>query len=150
MTTENLTVMTREDRLAHKMVNFLADYEQTVPHDVQERLRFARQNAVQRFNQQHVLAPVGQLHRAGHGSLSLSTQPLGWFDWLGIIVPVAVLVFGLIGLSNAHDQSRANELATFDVALLTDDLPPSAYNDPGFIRFIKMQERLDQQAIQSQ
>ena len=35
-------------------------------------------------------------------------------------------------------DNRANELAAeVDAALLTDDLPPAAYTDPGFAQFLK-------------
>jgi hypothetical protein len=34
-------------------------------------------------------------------------------------------------------EDRANELAEVDTALLTDDLPPSAYADPGFVQFLR-------------
>ncbi len=30
-----------------------------------------------------------------------------------------------------------NEVAEVDAALLTDDLPPSAYADPGFLQYLK-------------
>ena len=36
-----------------------------------------------------------------------------------------------------QDNDRATEVAELDAALLTDDLPPEAYADPGFLQFIK-------------
>jgi hypothetical protein len=36
-----------------------------------------------------------------------------------------------------QNEHRAHEVAEVDAALLTDDLPPSAYADPGFIQFLK-------------
>jgi len=49
-----------------------------------------------------------------------------------------VLVFGLIAINVIQDDKRANELAEIDAALLTDDLPPAAYADPGFSQFLKL------------
>jgi hypothetical protein len=47
------------------------------------------------------------------------------------------LVAGLALIQNIMDDDRANELAEVDSALLIDDLPPSAYADPGFLQFLK-------------
>jgi hypothetical protein len=40
-------------------------------------------------------------------------------------------------IHSAQTDRRASELAEVDAALLTDDLPPSAYADPGFVQFLK-------------
>ena len=45
---------------------------------------------------------------------------------------------GLIAINVIQDDNRASELAEIDAALLTDDLPPSAYADPGFSQFLKI------------
>ena len=50
---------------------------------------------------------------------------------------VIALVAGLALIQNIMDDDRANELAEIDSALLVDDLPPSAYADPGFLQFLK-------------
>jgi hypothetical protein len=51
------------------------------------------------------------------------------------------LVAGLIALQVLGSDSFTEELAEIDAALLTDDLPPDAYADPGFAQFLK--SRLD-------
>jgi hypothetical protein len=48
------------------------------------------------------------------------------------------LVLGLIAINTIQNDDNANELAEIDAALLTDDLPPAAYTDPGFAQFLKM------------
>jgi hypothetical protein len=53
------------------------------------------------------------------------------------VVPLIALVAGLITISVMQDEDRASELAEVDAALLTDDLPPAAYTDPGFAQFLK-------------
>jgi hypothetical protein len=53
------------------------------------------------------------------------------------LVPLIALVAGLALIQNIMDDDRANELAEVDSALLVDDLPPSAYADPGFLQFLK-------------
>ena len=42
-------------------------------------------------------------------------------------------------INTVLDEYRANEVAEVDAALLTDDLPPQAYTDPGFLHFLKLQ-----------
>jgi hypothetical protein len=36
-----------------------------------------------------------------------------------------------------QNEHRTNEIASLDAELLTDDLPPNAYTDPGFLIFLK-------------
>jgi hypothetical protein len=48
-----------------------------------------------------------------------------------------VLVFGLIGIAQWQDDSRINDIAEVDAALLSDDVPPDAYADGGFLAFLK-------------
>jgi hypothetical protein len=52
-------------------------------------------------------------------------------------LPLVALVAGLALIQNILDDNRASELAEVDSAMLSDDLPPSAYADPGFLQFLK-------------
>ena len=52
-------------------------------------------------------------------------------------MPLIALVVGLVAINMVQNDNRAQELAEVDAALLTDDLPPNAYADPGFIQFLK-------------
>jgi hypothetical protein len=47
------------------------------------------------------------------------------------------LVAGLLFINAEQNDDRARELAEVDVALLTDELPPAAFADPGFLQFLK-------------
>jgi hypothetical protein len=42
------------------------------------------------------------------------------------------------------NDNRAKELAEIDAAILTDDLPPAAYTDPGFAQFLKIRYEQNQ------
>jgi hypothetical protein len=48
-----------------------------------------------------------------------------------------VLAAGLVLIHTVQTDRRASELAEVDVQLLTDDLPPQAYADPGFAQFLR-------------
>jgi hypothetical protein len=36
------------------------------------------------------------------------------------------------------EEKRSNELAEIDVEILTGELPPAAYTDPGFAQFLRV------------
>jgi len=61
----------------------------------------------------------------------------GFWGRLASAALMLVLVAGLVAIDVVQDNDRATEVAELDAALLTDDLPPEAYADPGFLQFIK-------------
>ena len=63
----------------------------------------------------------------------------GWNWWrrVGSVVPLIALVAGLLAINSFQGDNRAQELAEVDSALLTDELPPAAFADPGFNQFLK-------------
>jgi hypothetical protein len=65
---------------------------------------------------------------------------MGWFGRLSSTLALCMLVFGMLGISEAQSEMRARELAEVDVALLTDELPPAAFADPGFLQFLQSEE----------
>ncbi len=106
-----------------------------IPHNSAERLRVARVQALARRKVvQWRTAPV--VVGAG-GAAALGG---GWWTRVGIVAPLLALVVGLVAINIVQDERRANELADVDAALLTDELPPAAYTDPGFAQFLKTQD----------
>jgi hypothetical protein len=63
--------------------------------------------------------------------------PLGAWAKLSTLLPALVLLIGLFCIDAVQDQFRADELADVDLELLTADLPPVAYTDPGFVQFLR-------------
>ncbi|CDS55063.1 Probable transmembrane protein [Polaromonas sp. CG9_12] len=53
------------------------------------------------------------------------------------MLPLIALVTGLLVINTFQSDNRTQELAEVDAALLTDDLPPAAFADPGFVQFLK-------------
>ena len=47
-----------------------------------------------------------------------------------------VLVIGLVGIYQFEQQQRINEIADIDAAVLSDELPLSAYLDHGFSTYL--------------
>ena len=75
--------------------------------------------------------------RAFAGQVGVFIQePLTWFARTGLILPVILLVIGLAGLYQDAAQQRILELASIDAAVLSDELPLTAYLDNGFNTFL--------------
>ena len=115
-----------------------ANLEQ-MPYEVQERLRAARMRAVAARRVSPILVTRPQAQTMGDGTLTLGAPWKGWTP-LASLFPMVLLVVGLFTINVVLDEYRANEVAEVDAALLTDDLPPSAYTDPGFVQFLKLSE----------
>ena len=97
----------------------------------------ARQKALAAHKPEKILIKAPVLAGAsGNWSGSFKTSSNLW-DTLGWIAPLVVLVFGLIGIAQWQNESRINDIAEVDAALLTDDVPPDAYADSGFMAFLK-------------
>jgi Protein of unknown function (DUF3619) len=136
----NATYLQREaqmDRFGLKVVAHLDD--QPLPHDISERLRVARQQAMA----QRKLVAVTQTQAAPSVFASGSAAVLGggegfsWFNRFAGALPLLALVVGLVVINATVNDDRANELAEVDTQLLTDDLPPAAHTDPGFAQYLK-------------
>ena len=102
-------------------------------HEVRERLRAARVRALQVRKQSSEPAPV-RLGRSGAAALG---ERMSLWHRIGSVLPLLVLAAGLVLIHSVQTDRRATEIAEVDAALLTDDLPPSAYADPGFVQFLK-------------
>ena len=64
---------------------------------------------------------------------------MGFWGRAGSAFLLAALAAGLITINIVQNDDRAVDVADLDAALLTDDLPPQAYTDPGFLQFLKTQ-----------
>jgi hypothetical protein len=126
-----------EDHLARAITGRLSDATRDLPHSVTERLRAARVQAVakRKFEPQWT-APVSTV-LAGPANIRLGNLDGGWWNRFTSLVALVALVAGLVVIADLQDDIRANELAEIDAELLTDDLPPSAYTDPGFAQYLR-------------
>lgn len=111
-----------------------------LPHDVSERLRAARTRAVAARLIQQPRTQTAQhvTVQGGVGMLHFGDEGLSLWSRLAAFLPLIALVAGLALIQNLLDDHRANELAEVDAVMLSDDLPPTAYADPGFLQFLKM------------
>ncbi|MBK8665951.1 MAG: DUF3619 family protein [Burkholderiales bacterium] len=115
---------------------------EALPHDIGERLRVARQQALAQRRQPKAAArlrraPLVASHDGGTASLGFGDEALGFWGRLASGALVLALAIGLVAVNIVQDDDRAIEVADLDSALLIDDLPPAAYADPGFLRYLK-------------
>lgn len=136
---------TLQARFSLRVAARLSEQAEKTPHDVNERLRFAREQALERARQVRRSAEASQsapvVHLMGNGTAALSPRSGGssspWWLKLASALPLLVLVAGLLLIQDVHNRDQIVAAAEIDAALLADNLPPDAYRDPGFVEYLK-------------
>jgi hypothetical protein len=131
-----------EARVAARIAGALAEQAERVSHDVAERLRVAREQAVgraRRARQARPVAPVAAAPvRVGSAQgAALFGAPLPWWQRAASLLPLMVLLFGLLAVDHVAEREQVLAAAEVDTMLLTADVPPAAYADPGFAEFLR-------------
>lgn len=137
----------RVTRFGLRIAAGLTERNNALPHDVSERLRFAREQAVARAGQARaarasVMTASPAVVQMG-STLALSGGPRdtgGGNDlWskLGSALPLILLLAGLLLMQQGQVSQQIAAAAEVDTALLSDKLPPSAFGDPGFAEFLR-------------
>lgn len=122
---------------AYKLRHALNEHLDDLPASTTDRLASARQAALAR-KKAHV--PV----KAAQGQLSTGVGAILSFSFLGrmgVIAPLMALVVGLAGIYEYEEQRKIAELAELDAALLSDELPLTAYLDDGFNAYLKQRQQ---------
>lgn len=127
-----------EARFGLRIGALLTEQAQHTPHDVTERLRFAREQALARARtSQAATATANVVVGAGSSrTATLGRQP-SWLTRFASLLPLVALVGGLLLIDEWHDRAEIEAAADVDSALLGDVLPPDAYSDAGFVEFLK-------------
>lgn len=77
--------------------------------------------------------PVLAFNQGGQfGDSRTNWNRLSW------MAPFIVLALGLLAIAEWQQDARINDIAAVDIALLSDDVPPDAYMDSGFLAFLKL------------
>jgi hypothetical protein len=126
-----------QDRFGRLVAARLSAGTAELPYSIGERLRAARVQAVAVRKPTGLrTAPSVVLSGAG-AALTFGEEGQSWWNRIASALPLIALVAGLVLIHGIQNERRASEVAEVDAALLTDDLPPSAYADAGFIQFLK-------------
>lgn len=132
---------TLQNRFGLRVAARLSAGTEGLPHDIGERLRVAREQAVARRKQPAAVlrqrAAMAASRNGNTATLSFADDGLGFWGRLTSAALVLVMAAGLIAINVIQDDDRTMEVADLDAALLTDDLPPEAYADPGFLQYLK-------------
>lgn len=125
-----------EARLARHLAARLSERVEQLSPDLSERLRFARERAIERAREVRAATaePVVPL---SSGRSAVLGRAAGWWVRLGSALPLLALAAGLVLIQHWHTQAQIATAAEIDADLLADDLPPSAYSDAGFVEFLK-------------
>jgi len=129
--------MNRIDQVGRAIARRLNHGAANLPHDITERLRVARMQAIAQRKPEPIRIVAPQLATAGALGLGNSDEGLNIWSRLASALPLLVLLFGLATIHVFQNERRTNEIAQLDAELLIDDLPPAAYTDPGFLIFLK-------------
>jgi prenyltransferase beta subunit len=141
-----------QDRFGLKVAAQLSLGNATLPHDVSERLRVARMQAVvkRKRAQQTQLSKASAVYGSdGSATMSFGEEGLNLWNRLASMLPLIVLVVGLAVISLVQSDQRAQYLAEVDAAMLTDYLPPAAYADPGFVQFLNTDMVSPQESVKN-
>lgn len=110
-----------------------------LPHDIQERLRVAREGAVARARHQRRLAAVTTPVGTGRGAaLALGGPSEPWWLQLSALAPMLLLLAGLLFIQDWQHSEQIDAAAEIDAEILSDSLPPQAYADPAFSEFLQL------------
>ncbi|WP_455556552.1 DUF3619 family protein [Comamonas sp.] len=137
------------EQFARKLTAHLSANDGALPYVVTERLRAAREQAVSM--RKRTASPVRALHTQTAPSLlgihGDSTASLGapapyqdntpvWLRRLLTALPLVALAAGLAFIGVEQDSRATVDIAEVDAALLTSELPPAAFTDPGFQQYL--------------
>lgn len=126
-----------EARFARRIAACLTESAQSAPPGVDERLRFARERALQAAQRLRAGDAVQGLGGSPSGTATLGLARSHWWMRIASVLPLLALVGGLVLIQERQAHTQISVAAEVDEALLGDDLPLNAYRDPGFTEFLK-------------
>jgi len=134
-----------EQQFAEQIRLALEESAERLPYRVSYRLQAARQAALARMTETREVPQTATALPSSYGAGALTLGgmpprergPARW-GWLAMsTLSALVLAGGLFVISEWSEMDRADEAADIDLAVLTDDVPISAYADRGFGVYIK-------------
>jgi Protein of unknown function (DUF3619) len=106
-----------------------------LPYRVTQRLENGRKAAIAAMPAQSLVGAqaIQKTSSSQPSAVLLGGSSFGWLTkFLGFALPAAAIFCGVLLISNQSENLEADEQATIDAAMLTDDVPISAFTDRGF------------------
>ncbi|MDO8420114.1 MAG: DUF3619 family protein, partial [Rubrivivax sp.] len=112
-----------EARLGLRLAAGLTARAESLPPDVGERLRFAREQALTRAREARRAPAVATVGVTAQGGLLLGAFT-PWLQRVASVLPLLLLVGGLLMIDQWSRRERVLAAAEIDTLLLADALPP--------------------------
>lgn len=136
-TRNNQSTTNAELRVAMLARDLLDESSEKLPTHVSERLAAARKAALRAhatqkkpvWQKEFAMPGFGNLHSIGSDWRNKAWSTLG-------ATPIFALVLGIFLISNWQQDERIRDIAKVDSAILVDVVPPEAYKDNGYVRFL--------------
>jgi Protein of unknown function (DUF3619) len=142
-----------EARFALKVAAGLREAAEQTPHDINERLKVARLQALAARKQPELQTQaansVNVSRSGGAATASMGsgggTSGNGWASKLVYLLPALALAIGIFAVMNNNtvQQPDFSALAEIDAEVLADELPPVAFLESGFAAFAKNDIKVD-------
>jgi hypothetical protein len=132
---------TDDINLAYKIRHALNDNLDNLPAETTNRLAAARAQALARKKAD---APVRAKSQQSQAFDVRSWFSMQWVARAAVVAPLLAMVAGMVGVYQYEREQRTAELAELDAAVLSDDLPLTAYTDHGFNAYLAQQQQLQQ------
>lgn len=130
---------TRVARFGLRVAAGLTERGDSLSGDIQERLRFAREQALAKAMAARAAAPAAEttVREVGGGTLALGggDKTPRWLK-AAALVPLALLLGGLLLIQHSQWYEQIRSAADLDTEMLSKPLPPAAYSDPGFREYL--------------
>lgn len=121
---------------AYQVRHALNENLDNLPPSTADRLASARKMALSRKKNENPLQ-IAVSQRALAGSIGgLLGDPFSWLVKMSVAIPVIVLGVGLVSIFQMEEARRIKEIADIDAAVLSDELPLTAYADHGFNAYL--------------
>lgn len=121
---------------AYKVRHALNEKLDDLPASTTDRLAAARKAAMARKKADAPARVTARQNVLSAVSSHLFAEPLSWLGRMSVIVPLLLLVAGAAGIYQFEQEQQIAELAELDAAVLSDELPLSAYMDHGFNAYL--------------
>lgn len=121
---------------AYKVRHALNENLDNLSSPTTDRLASARKMALSRKKKENPLRIAITRPATVGGIGNFFSEPLSVLTKMGMAIPVIVLAVGLIGIYQAEEARRIKETADIDAAVLSDELPLTAYADHGFNAYL--------------
>ncbi|WP_395400392.1 DUF3619 family protein [Pseudoduganella sp. UC29_106] len=133
---------TEDINFAYRVRHALNEKLDDLPASTTDRLAAARKAALARKKAD---AParvrVTRTAPAVAGGAAFFSNPFAWIKNVGVALPLLLVMGGMVGVYQFEQQQSIAELAEMDAAVLSDELPLSAYLDHGFNAYLETREQ---------